>query len=326
MTYNLAVTSTPTPHEEGRPSVLVLTLFSGEAEVDRCRASLENQSFAAWSHRIFEHLPNAEAHAHLYATVTEEAERYDLFFKLDADMILADDNVLSDLVGVFQDHGDLDHLVVAVSDWMTDSMIIGAHMFSNRVRWVPHAETLYVDPDPVFPGRKLMIETPPRDLILHASDPSPLQAFHFGAHRALQASQVYRRLRDTRAHNARLQWHYLDLVWRHFERTGDRRLGLAIVAADMVFKRQLPASANEYSDGSLLAAFDGVSSLDTKEIRGRLEQDWGTPKARRRAWREALGPIKSGLVGIRGLRDATVEAVKKSMGGPQPKVDIGIPA
>lgn len=326
MTYNSDVAQSPTPYGDGRPSVLVLTLFSGEAEFDRCRESLERQSFAAWSLRVFEHLPNAEAHSRLYATIAEEAERYDLFFKLDADMILADDDVLADLVHVFQDHEGLDHLVVAVSDWMTDSMIIGAHMFSNRVRWVPQAETLYVDPDPVFPGRKLIIASPPRDLILHASNPSALQAFHFGAHRALQASQVYRRLCDARPHNARLQWQYLDRVWGHFERTGDRRLGLAVMAADMVFTRQLSASANEYSDRSLLTEFGEVSALDVREIRERLEQRWGTPEARRRTWREALGPMKYLLVGIRCLRDATVGVVKKTIGSSQPKVEIGTSA
>jgi hypothetical protein len=82
-----------------------------------------------------------------------ESGNHDLFFKLDADMVLADDRVLADLVRVFSDHPDLDHLVVAVNDWMTDSKIIGAHLFSNRVRWQEHSERLYVDPDPRFPGR-----------------------------------------------------------------------------------------------------------------------------------------------------------------------------
>ena len=93
-----------------------------------------------------------------------------------------------------------------------------------------------------------MVEVRPRDLIFHSDDPSPFQAFHFGAHRALQASQTYRRFRDARPHNARVQWTYLDRVWKHYDRTGDPRLGLAILAADMVFRRELPATVNEYSD------------------------------------------------------------------------------
>ncbi len=305
------------------PRVLVLTLFSGEAEFDRCRSSLGEQKYPSWEQRVVEDLPNAEAHACLYHTIMAESGRHDLFLKLDADMVLADPEVLGDLVRVFEERPDLDHLVVAVTDWMTESHIIGAHLFSNRVRWKRHEETLYVDPDPEFPGSKLVVEDPPRDLILHAGDPSPLQAFHFGAHRALQASQVWRRLGDARPHNARIQWRYLDQVWRHYERSGDRRLGLAMLAADMVFRKELPATANEYADAALRAAFETASSLDGLEIRERLEPRWGNPQARRRTWRAALGPAKFFLVRIRGLRDAAVSAVKGLLGAPAPAIEIG---
>jgi len=162
-----------------RPAVLVLTLYSGEAEYGRCRESLRSQTYQAWEQRTFENLPNAEAHARLYQTIMTESECHDLFLKLDADMVLADSNVLADLARVFEDRHQLDHLVVAVSDWMTDSNIIGAHVFSKRVVWREHFETLYVDPDPEYPGEKLIIPNPARDLIYHACDPSPFQAFHF---------------------------------------------------------------------------------------------------------------------------------------------------
>ncbi len=306
-----------------RPNILVLTLYSGEAEFERCRSSLEQQDYPSWEQRIIENLPNAEAHARLYETLMTEGENFDVFLKLDADMVLADEKVLGDLVGVFEKQPGLDHLVVAVTDWMTDSHIIGAHLFSNRVRWKRHDETLYVDPDPTFPGRKHVINNPSRDLIFHAGNPSPLQAFHFGAHRALQASQVYRKLSDARPHNARIQWQYLDRVWRHYERSGDRRLGLAILAADMVFRRELPATANEYSDTALLTAHESTEPLDDGEIRERLEPRWGSPKARRQTWREALGPAKFSLVSIRGARDAAASAVKSLLGISAPTVEIG---
>lgn len=305
------------------PRVLVLTLYSGEREFDRCRSSLESQDYSRREHRVFERLPNVEAHRRLYATIMAEAEAYDLFFKLDADMVLADDGVLSDLVGVFERQPGLDHLVVAVSDWMTDSRIIGAHLFSNRVRWRRHEETLYVDPDPEFPGRKAVIEHPSRDLIFHAGDPSPLQAFHFGAHRALQASQVHRGLGDARPHNARVQWSYLERVWRHYDACGDRRLGLAMLAADMVFKKGLPATANEYSDPALLAAFEEASGLDDSRIRSLLEERWGSRSARRRSWLRALGPGKTALVAARGLRDVAAAAARRLLGGTPPTIEIG---
>lgn len=306
-----------------RPRVLVLTLYSGEAEFDRCRSSLEHQEYPYWEQRVIADLPNAEAHARLYETIMAEGEEYGLFFKLDADMVLADPAVLADLVRVFEERPELDHLVVAVTDWMTESRIIGAHLFSDRVHWQRHEETLYVDPDPEFPGRKLVVDVPPRDLILHAEDPSPLQAFHFGAHRALQASQVYRKLSDARPHNARIQWQYLDCVWNHYVRSGDRRLGLAILAADMVFRKELPATANEYSDAALLAAFESSEALDDGEIRERLLPRWGSSKKRRQTWTGALGPAKSTLVRFRGLRDAAASVVKGLLGTSAATIEIG---
>jgi len=306
-----------------RPKVLVLTLFSGEREFGRCRSSLQQQEYPSWEQRVFEHLPNAEAHAQLYQTIMTESENFGLFLKLDADMVLADAEVLGDLVRVFEERRELDHLVVAVTDWITDSLIIGAHLFSNRVRWMRHGETLYVDPDPVFPGNKLVVEKPSRDVIYHAGDPAPLQAFHFGAHRALQASQVYRKLRDARPHNALIQWQYLERVWRHYEQSRDRRLGLAMLAADLVFRKELPPTANEYSDPALIAAFESTNHLDDDEIRQRLELRWGSSKARRKTWADALGPAKASLVRIRSLRDAAVSAAKGLLGSPGQTVEIG---
>ena len=172
------------------PAVLVLTMYSGEAENEKCLEALRSQEYSSWEQRVFENLANEEAHRRVYAAVMAERDRFDLFLKLDADMVLADSNVLADLVRIFEIRPQLDHLVVAVSDWMTDSKIIGAHQFSNRVVWREHSETLYVDPDPDFPGEKLMLHNPARDLILHSCNPSPFQAFHFGAHRGLQASHT----------------------------------------------------------------------------------------------------------------------------------------
>lgn len=306
-----------------QPSVLVLTLYSGEAEYQRSCASLASQSFNAWEHRVFEHLTNTEAHARLYETVMTESGNFRLFLKLDADMILADRDVLADLVSVFDQRPSLDHLVFAVSDWMTESPIIGAHLFSDRVTWSRHSETLYVDPDPEFSGDKLVVEAPARDLIHHADDPSSFQAFHFGAHRALQACQTYRGFREARPHNAFVQWQYLDRVWRHFDRTDDRRLGLAILAADMVFRRELPETVNEYSDPALRAAFEAADELSSGEIRDRLAPRWGTDNDRRRTWSLALGPAKRCLVAARRVRDAGTTVVKAALRRSPTPVTIG---
>ena len=42
--------------------VLVLTLYSGENEYERCRAAVRDQRSVRCEHVVFEHLPNKEAH------------------------------------------------------------------------------------------------------------------------------------------------------------------------------------------------------------------------------------------------------------------------
>ena len=91
----------------------------------------------------------------------------------------------------------------------------------------------------------------------------------------------------------------------------------------MVFRKELPATANEYSDAALLAAFEDAVALDDGEIRARLEARWGSPIARRQTWVRALGPAKSVLVTVRGLRDAAASAVKGLLGASSPTVEIG---
>jgi hypothetical protein len=302
---------------------MVLTMYSGEAEYDRCRESLKRQDYSDWEHVCFENQPNAEAHTALYRMIVNSASRYDLFFKLDADMVLADDQVLADLVRVFEQQPGLDHLVVAVSDWMTRSRIIGAHVFSNRVRWTEHEDRLRVDPDPVFPGAKLVVESPSRDLIFHCDDPTPLQAFHFGAHRALKAVQFDRGPAAFRAYDAWIQWHALGRVWRHYTISGDRRLGLAMLAADMVLRQQLPQTANEYRDEALGAAFDAAEALDDAQLRTRVETQWSTSGRRLRAWMRALGPAKSTLVVLRRVRDAAAQLAGLAAGRRSRRVAIG---
>jgi hypothetical protein len=91
----------------------------------------------------------------------------------------------------------------------------------------------------------------------------------------------------------------------------------------MVFRRELPATANEYSDPALLAAFEAAEAIEDDEIRARLAPRWGSQKTRRRTWRAALGPAKFFLVRLRGLRDAAAFAVKGLLRAPAPAVEIG---
>jgi hypothetical protein len=229
---------------------------------------------------------------------------FDLFLKLDADMVLADDGVLSRIATCFADVPELDHLVHGVADWFTDTDIIGVHTFSRRARWRPNPSGLFTDPDPEFPGRKIVINHPRPILVHHGADPDPFQAFSFGVHRAMKACQSHLKPRDKRPFAARMSWNVLNHVWRHYQRCGDHRLGLAVSGADLVIRGHLPASAVNRQDPALDEAFRDAMALSPTELRTDLEAGWSSHAHRRLRWMRALGgPMTVRVLG-RSIRDA----------------------
>ncbi len=287
-----------------RPRALILTLYSGEQEFDRCCESIQAQDFGAAEHRVLRDLPNQQAHAELYAMIMRERENFDLFLKLDADMVLAHDGVLTRIGRQFGAIPNLDHLVLGVADWFTGRDIIGVHAFSNRVSWTFRDDGLFVDPDPCFSGRKIVIPHPRPVAVFHAPDPNSFQAFQFGVHRGMKACQRGLTVHHRQPYAARVHWSYLNQVWRRFQEEDDRRLGLALLGADLVFGGLSPARAGNRDDSDLRAAYQKIESIGLEEIHRRLHSNWSGWIARRWRWLCGMDKTMAPLVLVRALRDA----------------------
>lgn len=272
------------------PDVLVLTLHSGENEFAQSKRSLEDQNYKRWTHKVFSGLGNVESHRALYSEIMATSGRYHIFLKLDADMVFADENVLTEIVNRFNSDPELDHFVVACDDWMTGKQIIGVHAFSNRVTWDISAEGLFVDPSPKRPGKRVIVERLERTYFHHSPDPSPFQAFHFGAHRALKLSQRNRAYEEKRVDAMNTQWDVFSNVWNRFVETGDRRLGLALVACHLVVSGDLGEDVHDYRAPQLLEAFREREHLTQSEMMSLLEPFWKTPSSRHAYFAQAVGP------------------------------------
>lgn len=292
------------------PRFLILTLASGENERAECCRSVDAQLGVEHEHRVFEDLPKAEAHARLYRTIMAESGNFDLFLKLDGDMVLADDNALARIVSYFERVPELDHLVLGVSDWFTDSTIIGVHTFSSRVRWQPNPSGLFTDPDPVFPGQKLVIPDPQPLVVRHACDPSPLQAFYFGVHRAMKACQSGFGWKERQLFGARTNWHTLVQVWHHYQRCHDSRLGLALMGADLVLRGELPATAVNRQDPALGDAYRRASEMTSDEIDEVLGRRWARWPTRQLNWFRGMGWTMTLMVCGRSIRDGLTAPVR----------------
>lgn len=266
------------------PRILVGTLHCGERDFERCLESLERQSYRRWEHLILRDLPNKLAHDRLYREFMNRASEFDLFLKLDADMVFRRDDALARVVELFRVRPALDHLESLVYDWYSDSLTKGLHVFSNRAVWRCSEDTLFVDPPPAVPGTRLLLRDAPAPLVVHCPDPSPEDALCFGVHRALKAVQLERKI--FRYERGVTQWKILARTWAHFRRDGDRRLGLAVWAADAVAHRR-PGQSFLHSKGENLARLMAeVRPLDAAALRRELAPRWQGPGllARYRLW------------------------------------------
>jgi hypothetical protein len=220
----------------------------------------------------------------------EEQDDFDLFLKLDADMVFRSDEGLSEIVRMFERNPDLDHLTLAVQDWYSDSLIEGLHTFSENVHWSAIDDDRFVDPSPEVPGRHLKLWDDPAPVVDHSPDPSPFQAFRFGVHRALKVLQPERwRMRYTQTTG---QWSLLKRCWEHFESKRDRRLGLAVLGADLTIRGHLESNHYDGAGESLEKLFQQYEEISAEGLHDRLSIGWGSERQRRRRYLQSVGRIR----------------------------------
>ncbi|AUM75889.1 glycosyltransferase family 2 protein [Paracoccus jeotgali] len=280
----------PRPPLPSNPRIMVLTLFSGENEFEECCSALDGQVHKNWDHKVFRGLGNHQAHRSLYQFIMDNNRDYDLFFKLDADMVFSHSGVLCEIIKIFRDRPALDHLIVACDDYMTGERILGVHTFSGRVRWRESSSGIFNDPNPACAGTRRIIRDPASSFFKHASDPSSLQAFHFGAHRALKLVQRGYSIAEKRVAAMQLQWDVLNGLWRQYKKHGDRRHILALVAADLVIRGKLGDGAHDYHDPDLLMQYDVFSVFTGAALAELVRENWDDEERRVSYFNLAVGP------------------------------------
>ncbi|MGF1453591.1 MAG: hypothetical protein ACFB21_16135, partial [Opitutales bacterium] len=167
----------------------------------------------------------------------------------------------------FEADAELDHLQMKVADWPSQQAIWGVHAFSSRANWNIRSN-LFVDPPPIIPGNRLLLEEAPAPFVSHCENPSPRQAWALGVHRASKALQKGQKWGYFDRANSLFQWHYLCHVWRHYKTTQDSRCGLTIQAAEAVLRNLTDHHAYD-GKGSLR---DMPENLDERAL-----QPWRRP-------------------------------------------------
>lgn len=216
--------------------VLVITLYSGEAEYESCKKSVKEQDYGGLVDHIFiENLPNRAAHRKCYETIMKKTEDYELFVKLDADMVFTRKSAISDMIRFWRNEDKPDHMVCAVKDFIPNRLSMGVHVFTKNCKWtLDESDPLFVDPNPTYPGHKVKCWDDPAPFVIHAPKPTRQQAFHFGFHRALKAFQYNRVLARPQAFEA---FRILMATARHYKKTGNPLIEQALMGAESVRRR-----------------------------------------------------------------------------------------
>jgi len=171
------------------PRIFVGTMASGEAELDACRAAVAAQRGVAVQHHEIRDLPELEAHNALWDAWDAAKAGFDLFVKIDADTVLIDDGALARVYALFAADSSVTGAQILLHDYFTDSLIAGLNFFRPQVTFIRTANRLRPDVadaghDRVLKGEVVAHLAP---IGWHCLNPSPLQSFHFGLHRALKS-------------------------------------------------------------------------------------------------------------------------------------------
>ena len=246
--------------------ILVGTLHVIENELDDCLAAIRKQTHPAHDLFVISGKPNKEAHDVLYQTFMDRAGEVDLFIKIDADMVLTRPTFFQEVVERFASDQELTHLMISVHDWMTDSSIMGLHVFRSSHRWHvggESKESLFVDVvdvnEKIIKDREILAPA-----AVHCADPSPFQAFHFGLHKAVKFSQ--RGCAEVNFSQRETHWRHFKNLDRHYCRSKEPRLGLACIGFLHALANHFEAKHVDYSCEESRAAYQQYASLSRSQL------------------------------------------------------------
>ncbi len=256
----------------GRARVLVGTMHSIENQFEECLDAVRRQRGVEVEHFMVEGLGNREAHAKLYSSFMERADEFDVFVKVDADMVILRDDLLARIAERFAREPDLDLVTIPVHDFFTDSLISGLHGFRSSVRWPERTDRVFVDDDAVPMDRRVVaMDLAPA--ARHCANPSPFQSFHFGLHRGVKLRSGLRQGLARAAWNQG-HWEAIGALWKHFRRTQDPQVGWAALGSELALRGDFGPEHIPYTNPEARILFEnryaGWSAARLRRVLGGL--------------------------------------------------------
>jgi hypothetical protein len=251
------------------PRLFIGTMYSGENEFEECCQMINAQSYKNFEHFIYKGLNYKDAHDALYNDFMSKSDEFDIMIKVDADMVIRETSFFEWVVKKFRQEEELDMLTMALHDFYLNELIWGMHAYRNSVKWNTGNEIVYTDRmhvNDTIRKREVIYDIKAD----HCKNPTDMQAFHFGFHRALKAVQPGRI-------KARLDgnWDVLYKIYKNFAHNNDIRLAYCLAGAEEVyagFFHESNISYNKFLESLFDIKFKNMdmNSLDKFISRKRL--------------------------------------------------------
>lgn len=230
-----------------------------ENEYEQCLASIKQQTYKDFEYFIVRNLPNKEAHDKLYGTFMDNADQFDLFIKIDADMVLCRSTFFEEVVQRnLSSSEEIDDLEIAVYDHFTDRLIYGLHIYSHRMQWnLYSSEKIFVDK--VGMARNYAVDF--HDLApaaYHCPDPSLFQSFHFGLHKAVKFLQMD--AAKISYNSAGSHWVNIYLIYKRYLLLKSSSHLYALAGAITALKNNFEAKHVDFNNKLVLSHYEAFNS------------------------------------------------------------------
>ncbi|OOE39314.1 hypothetical protein BZG00_10515 [Salinivibrio kushneri] len=284
--------------------VLVIIMSAGENELEDVQHAIDNQVNVDFDVVHIKNLPNKKAHIRLYKTIEDNSDNYQYFVKVDGDMVINSTKTLSEMIQIFEDDLELDHVAFSVLDWCSQKAIIGMHVFSNRCRWPDLNDNLFVDPSPVYPGRSRIVWDKPAPVAVHSPNPSILQAIQFGYHRGMKIVQRDRRIPCVS--RAIFQYDLMYQVYRQLCLQNDLVRLAVMFGLEAAIKSKKESRFESKDHKVFLNLLSEFEPMDKNALRVEIDKRWQGP------WQaQFFSPVKFSI----WFRFVLFSIVKKIAGG-----------
>jgi hypothetical protein len=251
--------------------ILVGILYNNEPQFDHCIQSIKMQDYKSEvRYFVLKGLSKNEAHDKLYSHFMNNSDKFDLFIKLDADMIIKKSDFFNFISNLFISDTKLDWVRILLFDFFLQENISGLNIYRNSVKWSLNKDNYFTD-------RTLDTATVRKDLginpkiqwLTHCENASLYQHFNFGFHRAIKLFQFDSKIRIY----SYMHWNVFVKIYRLYKLNKDSNSLLILSALVYVYKYEITGDAINETSNLKHEAFNYLTKLSEKDLRKFVEFD-----------------------------------------------------